>query len=179
MRLLIISDDDGLFHHPPQGQADVLVSCGDLLNVTIQRLAQSSGCRAAFAVRGNHDRAEAFPEGIANLHLRVEEFEGVRFGGFHGGWRYKSAGYHLWDQHEVIELMSRMPTVDVFVAHNSPRGVHERDPDVHQGFDGFAGYIARARPRYFVHGHQHANRVTQVHDTVVIGVHGARWLELD
>jgi Icc-related predicted phosphoesterase len=73
----------------------------------------------------------------------------------------------------------RFPPVDVFVAHNSPRGIHDRDDDVHFGFEAFVAYIQRAKPRLFIHGHQHVNRQTQVRDTTVIGVYGFRRLELD
>jgi Icc-related predicted phosphoesterase len=174
-RLLIIADDDTLVGQP-DGQADVLISCGDLWDQTIERAARACGCRAAFAVRGNHDPAGPFPPGITDLHLCVQEFEGVRFGGFCGSWRYKRHGHHLWEQAEANALMQQMPAVDVFVAHNSPRGIHECDTDIHQGFDGFLDYIARAKPRYFLHGHQHVNRVTQCGETSVIGVYGIRLL---
>ena len=178
IRLLIIADDDSLLGQTPNGQADVLISCGDLMDQTIERVARACQCRAVVAVRGNHDAAGAFANGVTDLHLRVYEFGGIRFGGFGGSWRYKPRGHHLWDQHEVTALLRQMPAVDVFVAHNSPRGVHERDFDVHQGFDGFADYIVNSRPRYFIHGHQHVNRVTQCQDTAVVGVYGAHWLDL-
>lgn len=179
LRLLIIADDDSLLGHVPSGQADLLISCGDLSDQTIQRVAQSCGCRAVFAVRGNHDPASPFPGGITDLHLRVENFGGVRFGGFRGSWRYKPRGHHLWDQGEVTALLRSFPPVDVFVAHNSLRGIHERDKDVHQGFDAFLAYLATARPRYFIHGHQHVNRVTLCGQTAVLGVYGAHWLQMD
>jgi Icc-related predicted phosphoesterase len=178
IRLLIIADDDSLIRNVPHGHADVLISCGDLCDQTIEHVARACHCRTVFGVRGNHDTASPFPKGFTDLHLSVGEFSGVRFGGFRGSWRYKPRGHHLWEQEEVSTLLRQLPAVDVFVAHNSPRGIHERDSDVHQGFDGFRDYIATARPRYFVHGHQHVNEVTQCLDTSVVGVYGAQWLEL-
>jgi hypothetical protein len=71
-------------------------------------------------------------------------------------------------------LIGQLPPVDVFVAHNSPAGVHERDQDVHQGFAALTDYIRRHTPRLMIHGHQHFNRETVVGRTRVVGVFGSR-----
>lgn len=76
-------------------------------------------------------------------------------------------------------MLKHFPRVDVFVAHNSPRGIHERGDDTHQGFDGFLSYIEKNQPRYFIHGHQHLDKVTRIGDTTVIGVFGETELEMD
>lgn len=39
------------------------------------------------------------------------------------------------DQAEVSDMLAGFPPVDVFIAHNSPRGVHDRDDEIHTGFD--------------------------------------------
>ena len=61
---------------------------------------------------------------------------------------------------------------------NSPRHVHDREDDVHFGFEAFVRYIERVQPRWFLHGHQHVDQETQIGDTRVIGVYGQRWLTL-
>ena len=38
IRLLVIADDDSLIGQIPRGQADILVSCGDLCDQAIERL---------------------------------------------------------------------------------------------------------------------------------------------
>ncbi len=134
--------------------------------------------KQVFAVRGNHDPDIPYPGGVVDQHLTRKTFEGVRFGGFGGCWRYKPRGHHLFDQTEVSGMMRAFPPVDVFVAHNSPRGIHERDFDVHQGFDGFISYIERTSPRLFIHGHQHLDRVTVLGNTTILGVYGERLLHL-
>lgn len=179
MTLYIIADDDLLIGRTALPPADVLISCGDLWDQTIERAVKASQCRQAFAVRGNHDPDAPFPVGVVDLHLQVVEFEGVRFGGFNGCWRYKPRGNHLWSQSEVRSFLADLPAVDVFVAHNSPQGIHECDDDVHQGFEAFREYVERARPRYFLHGHQHVNAITKLGDTDVIGVYGEYRMQLD
>ena len=121
---------------------------------------------------GNHDFDAPFQPFVTSLHLTIESYLGMTFGGFNGSWRYKPRGPHLYDQAEVVRLLRSFPRVDVFVAHNSPKGFHERDDDVHQGFDGFLDYIERTHPRYFIHGHQHLNLTTRIGGTTLIGVYG-------
>lgn len=119
-----------------------------------------------------------FPAPVADLHLRCETYGGLTFGGFRGAWRYKPRGHFLYEQDEVRRLLDRFPAVDVFVAHNSPRFVHDRDDDVHFGFEALGEYLARAKPRLLIHGHQHINRESRIGATNVIGVYGIRRREI-
>jgi predicted phosphodiesterase len=148
MRTILISDDDLLVGKLETDDCDLLISLGDLWEQTIARAADLYRPKYALGVRGNHDRPGPFPDPFRDLHLQVAEVEGIRFGGFCGSWKYKQVGHHLYEQEEVSMMMGGFPPVDVFVAHNSPRGVHEKDSDVHQGFLGFSDYIERVQPHY-------------------------------
>lgn len=130
------------------------------------------------AVRGNHDLNAPFPAGVIDLHLNVVSFGGLKFGGFGGSWRYKSRGYNLYTQEEAERLLESIPPVDIFVAHNSPAGVHERDSDAHQGFRTFNAYIRRASPSYFIHGHQHNDNSAVIAKSRIVGAIGERLIEI-
>lgn len=177
MKLLVIADDDS-FSKGPVERADVLISCGDISDQVILQVAQAAACSRIFAVKGNHDGAGPFPDPISDLHLRTENYSSLTLGGFRGSWKYKPRGHFLYDQDEVAESMAKMPAVDIFVAHNSPRHVHDKDDEVHTGFEAFVAYIRRARPRIFFHGHQHIYQETQIEETRVIGVYGQRAFEI-
>ena len=179
MHVVTIADDDSLVGKMKGESAEVLISLGDIWDSTIEKAREAYGCATVLAVKGNHDSAAAFPSPIIDLHLKVVEYEGVRFGGFSGSWKYKPRGHHMFEQFEVTQALRSFPAVDVFVAHNSPMGFHERDPDVHQGFEGFADYIDRVRPRYFLHGHQHVNQLSQLGETTIIGIFGEAALDLE
>ena len=179
MNIVVIADDDSLIGSVEPGSVDLLISLGDLYDGAIQRAIDRYRPIKTFAVRGNHDSDGPFPAGVTDLHLSIQTFEGVRFGGFCGSWRYKPRGHHLFDQTEVTTMMRRFPAVDVFVAHNSPFGVHQRDSNVHQGFEGFGDYISRAKPRLFLHGHQHLDCTTVQGDTTIVGVYGERIVRLE
>ena len=87
-------------------------------------------------------------------------------------------GHYLYEQDEAERLLAGFPPVDVFIAHNSPRNMHERDTEVHVGFEAFNRYIERAQPRIFIHGHQHVNQDTLVGRTQVMGVFGQRRIQI-
>jgi Icc-related predicted phosphoesterase len=178
MTIVVIADDDANIGKLRCGPVDLLISCGDLFDGAIDRAIKAYRPRRIFAVRGNHDPNAPFASGILDLHLATELFEGIRFGGFAGSWRYKPRGHHLFEQHEATDLMRAFPEVDVFVAHNSPAGIHERDGEVHQGFQAFLPYLDRAKPRLFIHGHQHADCITLRGVTTIAGVYGEKVIDV-
>jgi len=176
MRILVIADDESLISswEETQDGVDLVISCGDIADQIILQAAERSDCGQIVAVKGNHDSAADFPPPIRDLHLNVVEIGGLKFGGFAGAWKYKPRGNFLFEQREVASMLSWFPRVDIFVGHNSPRHVHDRDDDVHLGFDAFNAYIQRTVPQIFLHGHQHVSAETVVGGTKVLGTYGTR-----
>jgi len=178
MNLLVIADDESVGDRVPDCPADLLVCCGDVPDRVILAVAAKCGCREILAVKGHHDDRAPFRPPIRDLHLTTFPFRGVRFGGFCGAWKYQPEGNYLFEQREVEQYLRTFPTVDVFVAHNSPRLIHERDEEAHVGFVAFNTYITRAQPRLFLHGHQHRTEETVLGATRVLGTFGHRFLVL-
>ena len=176
MTLLVIADDESLLNKLSDVRANVLVSCGDLPDQIILRAAQRCRCRHIVAVKGNHDSSAPFEAPIVDLHLRTHTVFGIVFGGFCGAWKYKPKGNYLFEQSEAQYALASFPQVDVFVAHNSPRMVHDRDDDIHIGFGAFNSYMARSHPRWLLHGHQHLNIESSVGATRVVGTYGHRFV---
>lgn len=175
IKCLLIADDDSLIGRLPlREDVDLVISLGDLHDQTLMRVVDTHAPEYALAVRGNHCVSTPPPKPFIDLHLKVITIAGITFGGFSGSWQYKAQGNYLYSQDDVHDALLDFPPVDVFIAHNSPRTIHERDTGVHQGFDGFLDYIHRTEPRYFFHGHQHVNVVSTVGKTQVIGVYGER-----
>lgn len=179
MTILAIADEESMIGAIDCGPVDVLISCGDLYDAAIRRAMAHYKPRHTLAVRGNHDPDYPFGDGIIDLHLKTHMIDGVAFGGFKGSWRYKPKGHHLFDQFEVSSLMRAFPPVDVFVAHNSPAGIHERDCETHQGFEAFLTYIDRAAPSLLLHGHQHKESQSIRANTQIIGVFGERLIRVE
>ncbi|MCU0276909.1 MAG: hypothetical protein MUF02_08690 [Acidobacteria bacterium] len=178
MKFLVLADIDDFHWHGPTGRADVLLSLGDITDAVILEAAAAWQCPVLFAVKGNHDSEAPFPAPVVALHLRSVERGGFRFGGLNGCLQYKPRGAFLYYQEEVEAFLEGFPPVDVFIAHNSPLGVHDRDDEVHTGFTALNSYIARTAPRLLLHGHQHQERETRVGETRVIGVYGWKVIEI-
>jgi len=176
MNLLIIADDESLGPQIPDCNVDLLVSCGDLPDALILEAAKRCRCKEIMAVKGNHDSSAPFPQPIRDLHLSVFQFRGVRFGGFCGSWKYKPRGNYLFEDSDVERCLVGFPAVDIFVTHNSPRLVHDREDDVHMGFAAFNQYVQKAKPKLLLHGHQHQNVESVIGGTRVIGIYGYRQL---
>ncbi len=177
MKALVIADDDEVLDLLSPCEVDLLISLGDLSDATILGVAERINAKRIYAVKGNHDTGEAFSPPIVDLHRVVKISSGIAFGGFCGCWKYNPVGLHLFEQNEVSHLMSHMPGVDVFIAHNSPRGVHECDQKAHIGFDSFRDYINKYQPRLFLHGHQHLNSTKRFGKTEVVGVFGFKFVD--
>jgi predicted phosphodiesterase len=178
MKLLILADIDDLHWKDGSGRADALLSCGDVFDQVILEAAKAYGCGFIGAVKGNHDSSESFAPPITDLHLQVREYRGLSFGGLNGSWRYKPRGHFLYEQLEVERSLAGLLPVQIFLSHNAPRGIHDREDGVHLGFDALRTYISRAKPKVVIHGHQHVDKETLMEGTKVIGVFGHRLLDV-
>lgn len=178
MKLLILTDIDDLHWQHGCGHADVVLSCGDIFDQVILEAAAAHGCQNIFAVKGNHDSNSPFQSPIVDIHLEIRDLGGQRFGGLNGSWKYKPRGDFLYNQDEVTAFLSDFPPVDILLSHNSPRGIHDRDDEVHYGFDGLNAYILRAKPKLVIHGHQHVDRESRLGETRIIGVLGHKLINL-
>jgi Icc-related predicted phosphoesterase len=177
MKILAIADIDDFKWKYGNGKAEILMSCGDVSDQVILEAAEAYDCQTVFAVKGNHDSPAPFEKPILDLHLQAQKYGSLRIGGLNGSWKYKPRGYFLYGQWEVDSFLSNFPPVDILLSHNSPRGVHDREDDVHYGFEGLNTYIYKEGPKLLIHGHQHVNRETAVGETRVIGVYGFKVIE--
>lgn len=133
---------------------DLIVTLGDLAREDILQLEHITNIPKV-GVYGNHDSGSYMPElGIWDMHLKIWDFKGLRFGGFQGCVRYKpSPTAIMYTQEEANQLMTRFPEVDVFLCHCPPRGINDEEEIAHQGFDALRDYIDREQPKVLLHGH--------------------------
>jgi len=191
MKLLLIADIDDLHWRHGAGEAgsvDLILSLGDVADQVILEAAHAYNCSHIFAVRGNHDHNAdvPFPPPIIDLHMTVQKFNGMTFGGLNGALSpYSHDGGvirfpFLHTQSEVCRYMSAFPPVDVLISHNSPRGVHDGDSTGggHTGFDGLVNYLYEHKPKYLFHGHQHYGQETMCDATKVFCVYGWKVMEI-
>ena len=110
--VIAIADDDFLVGHiEPDADVDILISLGDLYDVTLQEAIDLYAPEHVIAIRGNHCVDAAFPLPTIDLHLKTIERFGLTFGGFAGSWQYKKAGNHMHTQDEAHQLLKDFPVV--------------------------------------------------------------------
>lgn len=151
---------------------ELIITLGDLTREDILPL---EGIRhiPKIGVYGNHDSGTYMPElGIWDMHLKVWDFQGLRFGGFQGCVRYKeNPEAIMFTQEEANLLMQNFPRVDVFISHCPPRGINDEEEIAHQGFDALRRYIDEQQPKVWLHGHTYPT------DETVIKQHGNTRIE--
>jgi Icc-related predicted phosphoesterase len=180
MKALVLADLQGVnyedwksFMQIDRDQFDVVFLLGDIDQTYLEDLSKSFQNKRIIGVHGNHDYAgdlEYYK--MINMHGITLEMNGKVVAGIEGSCRYKEGDYVMLTQAEAILLCKELPYADILLTHNSPRGVHDKSDPAHQGFVGLLDYISRKKPKYLLHGHQHANRQTKIEDTLIIGVFG-------
>ena len=193
MRILTVSDmeSDYYYDHYVPGRLDgidLILACGDLPKAYLEFLVTMAN-RPLLYVPGNHDDAYAShpPEGCTCIDGRLYEYQGVRFFGLGGSYRYRQ-GQYLYTERQMARRVrrarpsiTRAGGIDIFISHAPARHLNDLDTMSHRGFECFNALIERYHPRYFIHGHIHRSygmnipRLTTVGETTVVNACG-HWL---
>lgn len=169
MRILFVSDEESksywdFFKKENFEDIDLIVSCGDLDADYLSFLTTMTSIPVLY-VKGNHDHKYAYhpPEGCICIEDDIYEYEGVRFLGLGGSYRYKEGG-NMFTEDEMRSRVRRLwlkfymkKGFDVLVTHSPAYGVNDGEDLPHRGFQVFSELIEKYRPKYFVHGHVHMN----------------------
>jgi Icc-related predicted phosphoesterase len=174
---------------------ELLISCGDLPATYLEFITSVLNV-PLFFVRGNHDTGyDESPPGGENLHRQIIQYQGLTFAGLEGSMRYNDSPIQ-YTENEMTWMVVQMGIplrlrraqhgygLDVFVAHNPAKGVHDLPDRPHHGFGAFVKFMEWYRPRYMVHGHVHTydNRVTtetKYLDTCVMNINPVTLLEIE
>jgi predicted phosphodiesterase len=75
LNIIAIADDDSLVGHiEPDAEVDILISLGDLYDVTLQKAIDLYAPEHVIAIRGNHCVADEFAVPTIDLHLQNIRF---------------------------------------------------------------------------------------------------------
>jgi len=170
---------------------DMILGCGDLPPEYLGRLGRRFQA-PVFYVRGNHDLR--YPHrslaGCTNLHARVMEHGGLILSGLEGSRWYNGgpAQYRDIEMKRIIRRikpgLKRSGKIDIIVSHAPPRHVNDRSDRCHKGFKCFHKIIEQHKPRFWLHGHIHAEfkdpaqRITLCGQTQVINCYGYFFLHI-
>jgi len=169
MRILFISDEENkeywdFFRKEAFEGIDIIVSCGDLKADYLSYLVTMTSVPLLY-VRGNHDDKylQKEPEGCICIEDDIYEYDGVRFLGLGGSYRYKKGANQYTDKemkHRISRLWFKLlkhKGFDVLVTHAPAYGMHDGEDVSHRGFTAFVKLIEKYQPKCFAHGHVHMN----------------------
>ncbi len=190
MKILTVSDqvESVLYDRFDRRQfegIDLVLSCGDLPPEYLSFLLGKLNV-PLYYVRGNHDiRYDTKPPvGCIDVNARLIRFQEITILGLEGSRWYNGAPMQYTEREMRWRIWRLIPSVwwtggiDIVIAHAPPRHIHDAEDRCHKGFKSFRWLIDRYSPRYFIHGHIHANftdrsqRMTTIGRTRVVNTYG-------
>lgn len=197
MRILTVSDKvvaelGADFDRRRFGAIDLVLACGDLPPEYLSRLASRFDV-PLYYVCGNHDirMVDTTPPGCTNLNAKLVRFRGLTLLGLEGSRWYNGGLFQYTDREMRWKVLALTPKiwrhrgVDIVITHAPPRHIHDAEDRCHRGFKSFRRLIDRYRPRYFIHGHIHAEftdpseRITVLNHTRIINTYGYHVLDIE
>ncbi len=179
MKILHYSDKPSPDFMSLYQQCDVLVSTGDLTLFDFAGLQDLAVKKPAFGVYGNHDSGQYLEIlGIINLHNKIYDYFGYKWGGFQGCLKYKESGI-MFTEEEAKFFVDKFPGVDILLLHAGPAGMLDDPADkVHIGSENIRRYILEKKPRFVFCGHQYSDDFLLVGNSRIYRTYGARIIEI-
>lgn len=170
MKILVLSDQESLslyeyFSPEKLTGVELIIACGDLKPAYLEFFATMSNVPVVY-VLGNHDKwyPHKKAEGCICLEDTIFEYNGIRILGLGGSMRYQPEALGQYSEQEMQKRIQKLrwqlfkkKGFDILVTHSPAKGFHDLEDLPHQGFDCFHKLIERYRPKFFIHGHVHAN----------------------
>ena len=170
MRILAVADESARkyydFYRPGiLDEFDLIIGCGDLSREYLEFLVTLAHCPLIY-IHGNHDEAfvENPPEGCICIEDTIFEYQGIRFLGLGGSYRYKKEGTYLYTEGQMkFRILKLLPKLvfkkgfDVLVSHAPPYSFGDQEHLPHRGFHCFEDLLIEYRPSIMLHGHIHLN----------------------
>ncbi|MBQ9929516.1 MAG: metallophosphoesterase family protein [Oscillospiraceae bacterium] len=164
LKLIVISDTHGYLAFDKSrfptfmdtvADFDLCLLLGDVTAAEMPVILDCIPREKILAIKGNHDAFDIYSRfGVQEISGRVCEYQGVRFAGLDGSFRYKKERFPSHTQYESLQLARAMPEADVLLSHDVMLSDFYRDP-AHSGLIGITYYVFRRGVQWHFHGHIH------------------------
>lgn len=160
-------------------QCSLMITTGDLSLFDFPGLEEVANKKPAFGVYGNHDSGNYMERlGIINLHNKIYEYAGLKFGGFQGCLKYKNSEL-MYTEEEARVWADTFPYVDVLLLHAGPKGMLDDPSDtVHTGSENVRRYVLKNKPKFVFVGHQYSDDFLEIENTKIFRSFGARIIKI-
>lgn len=144
---------------------DLIISCGDLPQEYLSFFVTLCNVPLLY-VKGNHDeRYEQYPpEGCTCIEDDIFVYKGVRILGLGGSMQYIPGAKNQYTERQmrfrVLKLFLKLwrhKGFDILVTHAPAYRLNDLPDLPHQGFSVFRTLMEKYEPKFFFHGHVHAN----------------------
>lgn len=196
MKILVLADQESRslyeFYSPEKLEGvDLIIACGDLKPAYLEFFATMSGVPLVY-VLGNHDKWKLTKKagGCICIEDDIFEYNGIRILGLGGSMRYQPQAPFQYNEHEMKRRIQKLRLklfwkqgFDILVSHSPAEGLNDMDDLPHQGFACFRELIEKYQPKFFIHGHVHANygsgfkREDKLGNTTVINAFEHHYIE--
>lgn len=170
MKILVLADQKSKylydFYEPDKlKDIDLIISCGDLSPVYLSFFVTLCNVPLLY-VRGNHDGRyeETPPEGCICIEDDIYVYEGIRILGLGGSMEYipKASNQYSeqamrWRVWRLKYKLWRKKGFDILVTHAPAYQINDLGDLPHRGFEVFRTLMEKYEPKFFFHGHVHAN----------------------
>ncbi|MCM1527616.1 MAG: metallophosphoesterase [Bacteroides sp.] len=170
LNILLLADQESKylydFYEPGRlKDIDLIISCGDLSTDYLSFFVSLCNVPLLY-VKGNHDTKydEAPPEGCICIEDDIYVHEGIRIMGLGGSMEYIPRSRNQYTEQRMRFRVLRMwfkllrhRGFDILVTHAPAYQVNDLPDLPHRGFEVFRVLMEKYRPKFFFHGHVHAN----------------------
>ncbi len=196
MKILVLADQKSKslyeYYEPEKLEGvELIISCGDLDPGYLSFFA--TVCHAPLIyVRGNHDEVyeDQPPEGCICIEDDIYVHKGIRIMGLGGSMQYIPRASNQYTEKAMKKRIRKMrwklwrhKGFDILVTHAPAYQLNDMEDLPHRGFESFRGLMEKYKPKFFIHGHVHANyggafkRRDQYGDTMVVNAYEYHMIE--
>ena len=170
MKILVLADQKSKylydFYEPDKLKGiDLIISCGDLSPSYLTFFVTLCNVPLLY-VKGNHDGKyeDTPPEGCICIEDDIYVHEGIRILGLGGSMEYIPRSSNQYTERAMRRRVQRLwfklwwrKGFDILVTHAPAYQVNDLEDLPHRGFQVFRDLMEKYEPRFFFHGHVHAN----------------------
>lgn len=187
MKILVLADRKSKylydFYEPDKlKDIDLIISCGDLPASYLSFFVTLCNVPLLY-VRGNHDDkyATAPPEGCICIEDDIYVYQGIRIMGLGGSMEYIPKSDNQYTEQKMRRRLRRMryklwkhKGFDILVTHAPAYQINDLEDLPHRGFAVFRELMEKYKPKFFFHGHVHANysrkfkRIDNYEETTIV-----------
>lgn len=170
MKILVLADQKSKylydFYEPDKlKDIDLIISCGDLAPSYLSFFVTLCNVPLLY-VKGNHDERYEMtpPEGCICIEDDIYVYKGIRILGLGGSMEYIPNASNQYSEKKMGRRVRKLQWklwwrrgFDILVTHAPAYQVNDLEDLPHRGFQVFRDLMEKYEPKFFFHGHVHAN----------------------